>query len=521
MRCKNCDYALWNLPPEAKRACPECGTPFKPSDFTFTTNSVQFRCPHCGQSYYGTDEKGHLAPSEFDCVKCGVHITMDDCLLTPATGVPESQTRPEIHPWLERARIGRWRAYWQTIGRSFVAPGALMRATPIESPVSPAWKFLLINLFAPYLIGSLPFTLLFLGLLLAGPAGGGGGGGGWAPMITSLAALTIGAVVVMGVVVVLWALSAHALLHLTGPKGELKRTVEAICYSSGPNILYGIPLLGCYIGGSVGGIWWLVSACIAIKEAHRVSAWRAALAGLAFPAVTLLLVIGLYGFGIFAAINAANRAAAAAQTASTQAAATATMTSLGLALQVHALGAKGMGPEHVVELIVAGKVRDTSLIAGSSSTTAASIPIADTTLDQVVFFDQNQERILIDLARKSLPPNTVAYRLGDVVFTYPGIDFNDGKSQQLWTAVMTLDPGANSGSAATSEMPVITVLVNGSTTTFTPNQWDSQLASQNLLRAGAGLPPLPRLDAVLHESPAVAPARAPESTTPARDEGSG
>lgn len=518
MRCKTCDYALWNLPPEAKRACPECGSPFKPSDFTFAINSVQFRCPHCGQSYYGTDEKGHLVPSEFDCVKCAGHITMDDCLLTPAAGVPESQTRPDVQPWLERTRIGRWRAYWQTVGRSFVAPGALMRATPVESSVGPAWTFLLINLLAPYLIGSLPFTLLFLGIMLAGPAGG---GGGWAPMVASLAALTIGAVVVMGVLVLFWALSAHALLHLTGPKGELKRTVEAICYSSGPNVLYGIPLLGCYIGGSVGAVWWLVSACIAIKEAHRVSAGRAALAGIAFPAVSLVLAVGLYAFGIVAAVGAANRAAAAAQSAASQAAQTATMTSLGVTLRAHALTAGGRGPEHIVELIVSGKVRDTSLIAGLSSTTAASIPVADTTLDQVMFFDANQERILIDLARKSLPPSTVAYRLGDVVFTYTGIDFNDANSQQLWTAVMTLDPAANSGNTDAPSMPIVAVLVSGTTTTFTPNLWPEQLESQNQLRAAAGLAPLPRLDAVRHESPAVAPDPEGKGSPPPDEPGGG
>lgn len=65
MRCKKCDYRLWNLP---SRVCPECGQPFRPSEFEFPVNSVQFRCPHCNQSYYGTGEKGHLVPIEFECV---------------------------------------------------------------------------------------------------------------------------------------------------------------------------------------------------------------------------------------------------------------------------------------------------------------------------------------------------------------------------------------------------------------------------------------------------------------------
>ena len=71
MRCKQCDYRLWNL---TARRCPECGTPFLPSEFEFVPNSVQFCCPHCGQAYYGTDAKGHLVPPAFTCGRCGAAI---------------------------------------------------------------------------------------------------------------------------------------------------------------------------------------------------------------------------------------------------------------------------------------------------------------------------------------------------------------------------------------------------------------------------------------------------------------
>ena len=80
MRCKSCDYPLWNL---LARACPECGAAFKPSEFDFNLNAVRFCCPHCSQSYYGTDARGHLVPPAFACVSCGNAITMDDCLLLP------------------------------------------------------------------------------------------------------------------------------------------------------------------------------------------------------------------------------------------------------------------------------------------------------------------------------------------------------------------------------------------------------------------------------------------------------
>ena len=63
MRCKNCDYRLWNL---VSRQCPECGTEFLPHEFEFVLNSVRFCCPYCQQDYYGTGDKGHLEPIEFE-----------------------------------------------------------------------------------------------------------------------------------------------------------------------------------------------------------------------------------------------------------------------------------------------------------------------------------------------------------------------------------------------------------------------------------------------------------------------
>jgi len=128
MRCKKCDYRLWNLP---SRRCPECGTPFRPSEFEFVPNSVRFCCPHCSQAYFGTSPKGHLIPSTaFTCVACGRPVHMDDMVLQPAEGFSEEQTVPRHVPWLERDRHGFWRAWFRTIGMAMVAPGQLMQSLP-------------------------------------------------------------------------------------------------------------------------------------------------------------------------------------------------------------------------------------------------------------------------------------------------------------------------------------------------------------------------------------------------------
>ena len=150
MRCKNCDYRLWNL---TSRQCPECGTPFLPSEFEFLLNSIQFCCPHCNQSYYGTGEKGHLVPPEFDCVSCRRHIHMDEMIVLPTEGVEEEQTKVDTMPWLERKGKGVLRAWFSTVGKALVAPGRLIGSVPNDSSVGSAVWFAMLSNALVYLVG--------------------------------------------------------------------------------------------------------------------------------------------------------------------------------------------------------------------------------------------------------------------------------------------------------------------------------------------------------------------------------
>ena len=93
MRCKTCDYPLWQI---RDRKCPECGSAFRPSDFEFTLNSVRFCCPHCEQAYYGTGANGHISPRTFACVSCAKVIDMDEMVLLPAEGVKDEIGRAHV-----------------------------------------------------------------------------------------------------------------------------------------------------------------------------------------------------------------------------------------------------------------------------------------------------------------------------------------------------------------------------------------------------------------------------------------
>ena len=138
MRCKSCDYPLWNL---KARQCPECGTSFRPSEYEFAPRSVRFQCPRCDQVYYGTDDKGLLVPRAFQCVSCHQGIDLDDMVLRPAEGFTETETRLGDMPWLGRRRRGRFKSFFATVGMTLVNPGQVMRGTPRDSSVGEALLF--------------------------------------------------------------------------------------------------------------------------------------------------------------------------------------------------------------------------------------------------------------------------------------------------------------------------------------------------------------------------------------------
>ena len=97
MKCRTCDYPLWNIAPGP---CPECGSVFDPSEFEFPVGRVRFCCPHCDQAYFGDGDGGHLVPSAFECVGCGRSIDESECTVRPVEGYDEADLEVASVPWL-------------------------------------------------------------------------------------------------------------------------------------------------------------------------------------------------------------------------------------------------------------------------------------------------------------------------------------------------------------------------------------------------------------------------------------
>jgi hypothetical protein len=495
MRCRTCDYPLWNL---KARQCPECGSAFTPRDYDFRPYTVRFCCPHCDQAYYGTDERGQLEPPAFDCVTCGRHVSVGDMVLLPAEGYQEMQTQAAANRWLERHRSGWFKSWFSSIGQSLVSPGELMKGTPVESSMKQAWWFLTFTVIAILLVSFIPavcMTAVFPFLM----TGSGAPPGAPPPgiMAALLSGVTLGSFVFVVpfflLFVVVWGLVAHGILRVGGRGCEtIRRTYQALCYSGGAYVTSVAPCLG----GVAGPIWWVVSAVLMVRAGHKVSGVRATFAVATFPVLCVLLLVGAYASLIVFAV-VASRPVVAGRVASpfqeTQVVLDAVL--------AHAAEHDGRGPAHALALAAGGSLTEWGFVAATTPTDVEEVPV-DGALDLVDFavLPPPEKRALVEEVAAALPERVLAHRVGDFVFTYHGLDL-DAAAGGLWVVVLAADPQA--GGAARSRGPVVVGLADGSVRAITRSRLAAALARQNELRATEGLPPLPDPTRLTHDAPAT------------------
>ncbi|MBP7936512.1 MAG: hypothetical protein KA354_17875 [Phycisphaerae bacterium] len=492
MKCKRCGYRLWQLP---TRRCPECGADFRPSNYEFVPNSVEFSCPHCRQPYYGTGPKGHLEPIAFNCVTCGRPVTMDEMILSPAPGTSETQTEVFRLPWLDRKERGWLRAWLATARSAMLSPAQMMKGVPVESSGWEAFGFAFLNTLPPMIIAVLPIAAVMLVMTLATPRSA---VPIFVPVIVAVEFAVIGVVCLVATAV--WAVTTHLLLRLTGQTaGPLLRTQQAIYYSSGANLISAIPCLGYYVGW----IWWIVSAILAVKEGQRVHGGRAVFAVLG-PLVGCALLFAGSAAALIALAKTGTSLPLPTVTPLTQA-----DTSKVTQAVIRYMGRhNGRRPDHAILLVTQGDLLVSDFINCDSATTLGNIPLAGTNLDYFNFARPNERIQLAKRAVADLPMGTVAHRLGDFVFTCTGVNLPISDNR-LWVVVQIVDPVANAGQPPPSHL--ICGMTDGTTKTTPVADFLADLKTQNSVRAEHGLPPLPDLRTITHSQPATsAPAEASE-----------
>lgn len=456
MKCPGCEYELWNL---KAGPCPECGRPFRPSEFDFLSNAVKFCCPHCSQAYYGTGEHGELVPGEFDCVSCGRHLTTDDMLLLPADELGKREATRFPNPWLDphKGSFSRW---FSTVGASIGQPGKLMEATPAIGSTGKALTFALVNVLVAGLAG----------LACAGYSLVMGGGG------LGMAFYMVAALFAPMAYLFIWAGTTHGMLKLfkaRTPDG-VSRTVQAIALGSGGWIMSIIPCVGPLAGFPA----WCVGATIAVRAGHKVAGWKASLATLALPVLTVLAVIGLYVAMIFGAFYTASSMSTTYATGHAWASGTRLeWETVELANELRSAITNNNPPLHGASLLGPSSPVIYTVFSDAQNSDAPIGPHTAMSLDGM---DDAARAAALSAITSTWPADVTAHRIGNIVFTHHGI--KPGDDPRLWILIELPGPG---------DPMVDAVHLNGASMFNGQTAGQITIDQQNRLRIAAGLPPLP------------------------------
>ncbi|MCC7407264.1 MAG: YIP1 family protein [Phycisphaeraceae bacterium] len=482
MRCPQCDYRLWNL---TTRACPECGRPFKPTDFEFLPHTVAFCCPHCDQPYYGQSDKGHLIPPEFDCVRCGRRLHMDQMVLRPAPGLEEEQTSTPINPWFMPGKTSFFRRYFAALWQSIAHPGRAAEGVPADARWWRSALFLSLNFCLFLAVGMLFFVLAMTALLTMAPPPRGRGMSGVMVIFLVPAATVLAGAVGSQIVALLWGGSIHGMLHLLRcrPRHPFKRTYDALALTSGVHVLTAVPCCGLYLSVPT-TLAWIVTTTIALLRVQRTPALRTTLATLALPlAVAAVLVsAGLW-------IN--SLATGSQRSSNTR--------TVAHELQTYASSHQGRGPAHAIEMIQTGNLSPFSLTTLGSRPTIAAVPVASATLLDFTSLSPAEQQLQAAAATAYLPADVIAHRLGDYVFVHHGLDFATAP-HDAWAVIWSPNPDH----AKRPSRRYYVGRIDGSVEEFNDQTFPQELQQQNQLRAALGLAPLPDPQTITHALPASA-----------------
>ncbi|GAB4331328.1 MAG: hypothetical protein Kow0099_02610 [Candidatus Abyssubacteria bacterium] len=192
-------------------------------------------------------------------------------------------------PWEYRRYIGRVNALFATWHQTLLSPLSFFRGVPItgdyRSPLTYGLFWTLVGLaggavwklfFAAY-----PTILLFfegepvqLSFQLSDA------------YMLALAAVVLSPLMALVMLVIACSIYHIFVILFTSRHAGYEATLRVVCYSTGTNVFYFLPL----VGGLLGGIWQLVLVTAGLKEVHRISFPLALLIAL-FP-YTFVLILG-------------------------------------------------------------------------------------------------------------------------------------------------------------------------------------------------------------------------------------
>jgi hypothetical protein len=482
MRCLHCDYPLWNV---RDRRCPDCGTPFTPSERSLPRGGVRFLCPHCDAAYYGTSAEGHLVPRRFACVQCAQTIDMDEMIVAPLAGDAVTGEPAEFgNRWLERRQP--LRDYFWALGEILLRPVQFGRSLPLAAPLGPAAGFfgigvaisMTLNLLAQVcILGIFSGILAALAPNAANPFGA-----------TSIAQQFLqGLIFGIGLSILSFVVEstlAHLLLRNAGTRAgrvDYRRGAQVYLYGTGAGLallsLQNVPCVGLVV--AIGWFGWSIYVIgTLLRETYGVSTARA-MWTMVGVRVASFVTAGLMMCG---AMFAAPRVFGLPPGIWNRVFQGQTQNAVGLGLASWRTST-GSWPATPLDPFRSDAIGLTELIrliggrdGGIGRLTADAAFFDDGTL-----FDAEREALV-----KRIPP-AAAFRLGSAYFYYP---IADGSPDAILAIAELAPPTGEPGLQAYR-------ITTAARERFAVNA-DLQAAidAENARRATLGLPPLPPLDAL-------------------------
>jgi hypothetical protein len=204
----------------------------------------------------------------------------------PERGAPRAaKISPEPYcPWEDIENLGFFRAFFRTVGQVLFRPTRFFSRMPVDRGlVHPLIFALVVGVLGG--IFSLLYQFLMMQYLGSMDGGRGFGGFGGPMMIGSAIGLPILTVIVVFII--------SAILHLClmivrGNREGFEATFRVVAYAMSTQVFGIIP----FLGGVIGGIWALVIQILGLRESHRISTGRAALA-IFLPLLVIIVLLAV------------------------------------------------------------------------------------------------------------------------------------------------------------------------------------------------------------------------------------
>jgi hypothetical protein len=252
--------------------------------------TVEITCPHCNWTKRVPREKIPFGVRRATCPRCKERFEfvlpndLESRPMEKGSAVGEGRVSP---PWEKRSFYGTGQAILQTVKAVLFSPIAFFRRAEVmgglREPlafgilvgsmammVEVFWQFLLmgetIPLITDSLFGPMALGFLFVGTMI------------FSPLFVAL-------------ILLVWSLLAHVcLMVVKGATNGFEATFRVTAYCQAAQLWGLIP----FVGGFIGGVWFLVVQIIGFREIHEISYLKvtvALLLALVFPVVLIVAVL--------------------------------------------------------------------------------------------------------------------------------------------------------------------------------------------------------------------------------------